>query len=161
MRPVVTGALALVLLALAACDAAPSAPKRAPLAATTASPTPASRGSRAARMFSGTESAPGVLATECRGDECVRRAPAKPRRYLEAAGGGLLFFAMGARPPRAQVLVRERGGRVAARRSYRPRAASFAFLPSRPLAGGRYLVVLIARWPEREYRWVFGLEVGA
>lgn len=107
------------------------------------------------KMAAGTDLVDGVLASWCEGSDCSRAPGVRPLRYLAGEANGLLLFQSSVAPARAIVELR-RNGKVVERDELEP-GTMMAYGSRRPLPGGRYKVVLIASWQQREGRWVFGV----
>ena len=149
-------AAAVLTVFLAACTHATPAARapRGSAPATTRNTVRAPSGAPRARMSSGTDSVEGVVVAWCEHARCQTDPTPRPKRYLPGDANGLLLFATSAAPAAARVEVRTPSGRVVT--SGRVEAGTTMAFSAR-LPAGRYLVVLIAGWPDREARWGFGL----
>lgn len=90
----------------------------------------------------------GVISLWCTGTRCSHHERARPRRYLPLPTNGLVVFATG-RPP-AAARVEAAGQRI----PVRPGTTMAAVLQ---LPKGAHTITLIASWPGREARWIFGV----
>lgn len=156
MRNVRVLALCVLLVIAPACtgDEPRTAASGRPATESSRASGPSEARARDARMSVGTDSEPGTLVAWCADGDCKRYPGAKPPRYVRGVESGLLLFQIGARPVAARVVVRGRSSDVAARGTLHP-SSTMAFRADLP--AGRYVVTLVAQWPDREARWVFGM----
>lgn len=110
-------------------------------------------------MFVGLDAEEGLLATTCERGSCRVLATPKPKRYLPAADNGLVSFATGTAPKTATMELRRAG-----KGTDTPPVQTIDLAPRTLMAttlkvpAGRYVVTLVGAWPDREARWVFGLQ---
>lgn len=152
----------LLLVTLLACSGDPVPAGKA--ASPTSTPRreaaqPAVPGAPLATMQAGTSSIEGALVRWCAKGEC--RAPQRgPAGHVWLTDDRLLLFELSAAPARARLEIAREGDPDAPVTSRRLRAGD-VMATHAGLARGRYLLSLIASWPEREAIWRFALRVPA
>jgi hypothetical protein len=156
MRRVSWLLLAAVLASCTHGARVPAAARGAPAKASpSATPTPVLGPSKLARMAVATDAVPGVVTLWCARGECERNPGARPARYLRGDANGVMLFETSSPPRAAEVVVRTTAGRLVARGTMRP-GTTMAFATK--LRKARFVVTLLANWPDADARWVFGVK---
>ena len=119
-----------------------------------ARPTTGARDAPPASMSSGTAFTNGTLVAWCRGSACQPEQTV-PATFIEGSETGVVLFAIGSVPKAARAEVRSLSGEVLRRAELLP-GTTMAYQTA--LGKGRFILELIARWGDREGRWVFGLQ---
>ena len=109
----------------------------------------------AARLFAGTNSAPGQLTWYCKNTTCTEQSPRLPV-FVPARSGAFVMFSIGETPVEAVADISTRAGEEAGRVRLSP---GTLMVFDHDLGKGRWLVDLVVRWKTSEARWRFGLSV--
>lgn len=148
--------MVVLAAALAACsgDAADAPGAGASVEPTSEAERAAGAELQRASMQAGTNWATGALTRFCRGDRCTEDPEARAAEIVRVPDSGLLLFVVPSEPDEARVTIK-RSGKAVLRESLRPGTTMPVTTDLR--ARTRHDVTLIARWGDREARWVFAV----